>query len=88
MGPERDILSLRDGMGSGWDGKFFRRHRRRRPPGGGGSKLRSTFLIGMANMAKEDFFHPEYLKHCPGREIVLIVVPLCFGVLAMPWTMQ
>ena len=24
------MLSLRDGMGSGWDGKFFRRRRRRR----------------------------------------------------------
>ena len=24
-----DMLSLRDGMGSGWDRKFFRRHRRR-----------------------------------------------------------
>ena len=24
-GPERDMISLRDGMGSGWDGKFFRR---------------------------------------------------------------
>ena len=29
-GPERDMISLRDGMGSGWDGKFFRRRRRRR----------------------------------------------------------
>ena len=27
---ERDMLSLRNGMGSGWDGKFFRRRRRRR----------------------------------------------------------
>ena len=31
------MISLRDGMGSGWDGKFFRRRRRRRrrrrPPG-------------------------------------------------------
>ena len=25
------MLSLRDGMGSGWAGKFFRRRRRRRP---------------------------------------------------------
>ena len=25
------MISLRDGMGSGWDGKFFRRRRRRRP---------------------------------------------------------
>ena len=24
------MISLRDGMGSGWDGKFFRRRRRRR----------------------------------------------------------
>ena len=31
MGPEWDMLSLRDGMGSGWAGKFFRRRRRRRP---------------------------------------------------------
>ena len=30
MGPERDMLSLRDGMGSGWDGTFFRHRRRRR----------------------------------------------------------
>ena len=30
------MISLRDGMGSGWDGKFFRRRRRRRRPGGGG----------------------------------------------------
>ena len=29
-GPERDMLSLRDGMVSGWDRKFFRRRRRRR----------------------------------------------------------
>ena len=34
-GPERDMISLRDGMGSGWDGEFFRR-RRRRPRGGEG----------------------------------------------------
>ena len=37
------MISLRDGMGSGWDGKFFRRRRRRRrrrrpPQGGGGEK--------------------------------------------------
>ena len=31
------MTALRDGMGCGWDGKFFRRRRRRRrrPPGGG-----------------------------------------------------
>ena len=29
------MLSLRDGMGSGWAGKFFRRRRRRRRPLGG-----------------------------------------------------
>ena len=29
-GPERDMISLRDGMESGWDGKFFRRRQRRR----------------------------------------------------------
>ena len=30
MVPERDMLSLRDGVGPGLDGKFFRRRRRRR----------------------------------------------------------
>ena len=34
------MLSLRDGMGSGWDGKFFRRRRRRRRrPLGRGVKI-------------------------------------------------
>ena len=41
-GPERDMISLRDGMGSGWDGEFFRRPRRRRRPWRGrGSKWNS-----------------------------------------------
>ena len=31
-GPERDMISLCDGMGSGWAGKFFCHRRRRRPP--------------------------------------------------------
>ena len=42
----RDMISLRDGMGSAWAGKFFRRRRRRRrrrrPPGGGGGKIAKT----------------------------------------------
>ena len=49
-GPERDMISLRDGMGSGWDGKFFRRRRRRRrrrrPWRGGGSKWKSQNRVG------------------------------------------
>ena len=51
MGPERDMISLRDGMGSGRDGKFFRRRRRRRRPwrgggGGVGSKWKSQNRVG------------------------------------------
>ena len=29
-GPERDMLSLREGEGPGWNGEFFFRHQRRR----------------------------------------------------------
>ncbi len=36
------MISLRDGMGSGWDGKFFRRRRRRRRRPGGGDKMEIT----------------------------------------------
>ena len=53
------MISLRDGMGSGWDGKFFRRRRRRRrrrrpwPGGGGGSKWKSQNRVGfLENRAK------------------------------------
>ena len=38
------MISLRDGMGSGWDGKFFRRRRRRRPPGGEGVGGKEVFF--------------------------------------------
>ena len=40
------MKSLRDGMGSGWDGKFFRRcHRGRRPLVGG--KWKSQNRVGV-----------------------------------------
>ena len=35
------MISLRDGMGSGWDGKFFRRRRRRRRRRRGGQNWKS-----------------------------------------------
>ena len=39
------MISLRDGMGSGWDGKFFRR-RRRRPGEAGGQNGKSQNRVG------------------------------------------
>ena len=44
------MLSLRDGMGSGWVGKFFRRRRRR--PRGEGVKIAKTLCFFKGKYAK------------------------------------
>ena len=51
------MLSLRDGMGSGWDGKFFRRRRRRLGGGGQLSPLAPALaeLGGSRVIQKSDF---------------------------------
>ena len=67
MGPERDMVSLRDWVGSGWDGKFFRRRRRcrrRRPLEGGGAKWKSQNRVGfLENRVKSKEKAPKSAKN-------------------------
>ena len=65
------MISLRDGMGSGRVGKFFRRRRRRRrrrrpwpEGGGGGSKWKSQNRVGfLENRVKSKEKAPKSAKN-------------------------
>ena len=59
------MLSLHDGMGSGWAGKFFRRRRRRRrrrPPGGGKIAKTRGFLKKGCEKMETLIYIPENRK--------------------------
>ena len=52
------VRGLRNGMGSGWDGKFFRRRRRRHhPPGGGSTNIGKKHVLLKGNIRKVGITH-------------------------------
>ena len=64
------MISLRDGMGSGWDGKFFRRRRRRRPWRGGGGKGKSQNRVAfLGNRVKKQGKSTQIDKKLENRNL-------------------